>query len=502
MLALVGRLTLLISGAVSFHSDEAIIGLMARHINQGLPIPIFFYGQSYMGSLDALLVAMAFRVTGESVTSIRLVQTLLYLVFVGTTMLLAWRLTADRRTLLGAGLLVAIATPTLAVYTTASLGGYNELLVIGNLLLLAGWELHQQPRAWRWWIVIGALIGLGWWTHGLIVTYALPVGVIALLAVMRHKTLGQVAVAFAAFMVCSAPWWVYNLTNDWETVRFLLGGFGGIATQARMSIPDKLIGLVFIGWPGLIGARYSWQSTLWTPLGWGMLIVWIVILVPSALRTLRARAVNQSSERYLWGMAASFTMIFILSSFGADATGRYLLPLVAPLCVLLAAQLRGRIGIIVLNVVLIWQLASVGNAVAIQPPGLTTQFDPITDIPNTDDERAIAYLQHKGVTHGYATYWVAYRLAFLSHEQVTLSPLLPYKADLSSAGPERYPAYTVLAQQAEQIALVTAKHPSLEAAIEAGLRKMGIDHWQREQIGDYMIYYGLPPSVTPEMLGF
>lgn len=499
-LALVVRVIIILSGAVTFHSDEAIVGLMARHITQGQPIPIFFYGQSYMGSLDALFVALSFKLFGESVASIRLIQTLLYLAFVATTMLIAWRLTADRRVLLGAGLLVAIASPTLVVYTTASLGGYNELLVIGNLLLLAGWELSQQPRAWRWWLAIGALTGLGWWTHGLIATYALPVALIALWALLKHKPLPQVAAAFVAFMLCSAPWWVYNLTHDWETLRFLLGGFGGVDNPAHMPIPDKLIGLGFIGWPGLVGARYAWQSTLWTPLGWAILIIWIAILVPSLLRALRTP--DQRGERYMWGMVAGFTAIFILSSFGADATGRYLLPLVAPLSILLAAQLRGRLGTVVLATLLVWQLVSVGNAVANQPPGLTPQFDPITDIPNTDDERVIAFLQRQGLTRGYATYWVAYRLAFLSHEQVTLSPLLPYKADLSIAGPERYSPYTEAAQRADQIALVTARHPALDAAIEAGLRKLGINNWQREQIGDYVIYYRFPPSVTPHALGF
>jgi hypothetical protein len=35
-----------------FNSDEAIVGLMARHMLQG-ERPLFFYGQAYLGSLDA-----------------------------------------------------------------------------------------------------------------------------------------------------------------------------------------------------------------------------------------------------------------------------------------------------------------------------------------------------------------------------------------------------------------------------------------------------------------
>ena len=56
-----------------FNSDEAIVALMARHILAG-ERPVFFYGQAYMGSLDAYLVAAGFAIFGQSVWVIRLVQ--------------------------------------------------------------------------------------------------------------------------------------------------------------------------------------------------------------------------------------------------------------------------------------------------------------------------------------------------------------------------------------------------------------------------------------------
>src|SRR6266851_2035799 len=66
----------LAAGVVPFNADEAIVGLMARHILQG-ERPVFFYGQAYLGSLDAWLVAGAFAIFGESVWPIRLVQIVL-----------------------------------------------------------------------------------------------------------------------------------------------------------------------------------------------------------------------------------------------------------------------------------------------------------------------------------------------------------------------------------------------------------------------------------------
>jgi len=54
-----GAIKILISPVdiTPFNADEAIVALMARHINQG-NIPVFFYGQAYMGSLDPMLVAI------------------------------------------------------------------------------------------------------------------------------------------------------------------------------------------------------------------------------------------------------------------------------------------------------------------------------------------------------------------------------------------------------------------------------------------------------------
>src|SRR5258708_21731657 len=134
-----------------------------------------------MGRLDPWLGSIAFRLVGESVLSIRLVQSALYLALVGTTMLLALRLSRSRQVAIIAGLLIAIPPTALTLYTTVSLGGYGETLVIGNLLLLAGYEIYRnKSSSWRYWFTLGGLSGLGWWTNSLIIVYAIPVALFLL----------------------------------------------------------------------------------------------------------------------------------------------------------------------------------------------------------------------------------------------------------------------------------------------------------------------------------
>ena len=45
--AILTKVALLLTSESALDSDEAILGLMATHIQQGLSHPLFFYGQSY-----------------------------------------------------------------------------------------------------------------------------------------------------------------------------------------------------------------------------------------------------------------------------------------------------------------------------------------------------------------------------------------------------------------------------------------------------------------------
>ncbi|MFO7323761.1 MAG: hypothetical protein DIU68_018690, partial [Chloroflexota bacterium] len=160
LVALIGRILLLATDSVSFHSDEAVVALMARHILQG-ERPVFFYGQAYMGSLDAWLVAIGFRLLGEGVGTIRVVQSVLYLFVVATGFAAAWVLSGRRLVALTTGLTLAVPPVVVALYTTATLGGYNETLVFGNVLVILGYQVtHGAARSWWRWLALGVIAGL------------------------------------------------------------------------------------------------------------------------------------------------------------------------------------------------------------------------------------------------------------------------------------------------------------------------------------------------------
>jgi 4-amino-4-deoxy-L-arabinose transferase-like glycosyltransferase len=504
-IAALWRIMILASGTVGFHSDEAVVGLMARHINAGLPIPTFFYGQPYMGSLDPLLTALMFRITGPTVFGLRAVQFLLYLGIVASTMVLTCRLTADRRVAIIAGLLVALPTVSLTLYTSISLGGYGEMLLLGNLLLILGYDLATREDLtergrWLRWLAMGAVFGLGWWTHNLIIAYAIPVTIVLLLR-WRCLRFPMILASAGVAIIFSAPWWIYNLQNNWASINFLLFGFAKVPGNRDVGLNDHLFNYLYLGLPALTGTRFPWTYPFQIP---ALLVGLLYVAILTASRL--APTGKPQATRFLWIMLISFSLINIGSTFAMDPTSRYLLPLTIPLSILVAiyiSALRRRFqwSIIAVPAIIAVNLLVTIAAMRAYPPGITSQWDTATDIVTGYDQQVIDFLHEKKATVGYSTYWAGYRLTFLSEESVILAPELPWRWNLVYVKTEeRYPPYVDRVMQVEHPSIVTANLPPLDAVIVERLDRVGITY-SRETIGPYTIYYDLSRNVPPVELG-
>src|SRR6266850_552309 len=55
-----------------FDADQAIVGLMAKHLAELRAFPVFLYGQTYMLGVEAWLAAPLFVVAGASATALKL----------------------------------------------------------------------------------------------------------------------------------------------------------------------------------------------------------------------------------------------------------------------------------------------------------------------------------------------------------------------------------------------------------------------------------------------
>jgi 4-amino-4-deoxy-L-arabinose transferase-like glycosyltransferase len=513
---------LLALGALPFNADEAVVALMARHILQG-ERPIFFYGQAYMGSLDAFLVAGGFLLFGQQVWVIRLVQALLYLGLIITTIGLGKEACGSWKVGFLAALLMAIPTVNVTLYTTASLGGYGEALLLGNLILYSALRIANKCRGqnhasetWLAWPVFGLLAGLGLWANGLTLIYSLPAAILLLVVLIQKIQLagwqsspGRVLAALVGFLTGSLPWWIFAITQGWQNlVTELLGSAVAVEQETWLVRTfNHLINFILLGGSVTFGLRPPWEIRwLGLPLLPFVLIAWLGIIALAFAR-LRAGTGWRGGRLVLLGMVLALSGGFIFTSFGVDPSGRYFLPLVVPLSLAAAA------AILSIPTKTIWQAAVLLLLLGYQawgtldsalrnPPGITTQFNAITQVDLRYQDELIQFLKAQGETRGYSNYWVAYPTAFLSGEELIFVPRLPYHTDLGyTSRDDRYAPYDAQVAASPTTAYITTLNPKADQKLTAGLTNLGVT-WQERQIGDYTVYYHLSRAVRPVEIGF
>jgi hypothetical protein len=260
LIALGLRIFLLVHTHGMIDGDEALEGIQAERILHG-DFPVYFYGQAYMGSLEAYFIAILFALFGSSVWVLRAEPILLSLGVVWLTWQLAGILTETtslsqnaRRTFMAVAALCAAIPPLYdGVIEGRTYGGFIEMLIVILLLLIStirltrrwfGGASHKE-LAWRW-AGIGFLVGLGLWIYPLIASAVLAAGLwilgrCLLEMRLRHKQAGadvkrawwhparELSLAVAAIPACllgMAPAIGWGVTHQWINVSYIfsLGG--------------------------------------------------------------------------------------------------------------------------------------------------------------------------------------------------------------------------------------------------------------------------------------
>ncbi len=383
------RLWLLSRDVPTLDSDESMVGLMALHILRG-DWTVFLWGQEYMGSLEAILIAPFLWIFGPSALALRLAPMLLGLGFVATVYYFCARLISRTTGLLAAAFL-ALGPPFFVVLSVRAYGGYVETLLFGNLLLLlalrgpapAGWKTGGtlRPRLLAW--LFGLVAGLALWTDMLIAPYLLAAAVIFWWQRRRDLLRGNGLLLVAGLLLGAAPAILYNILNQGVTVVTLLGltlvGTPGAHTtpglllnnlwlELTVSLPILLGG--FIGGTqatGLSAAAYKSLAAV-HPLAYALSLLLVAVVlsllisaVISVLRRWRelrlpqpagetpAPTVPSREQIRLQGEAAlllitfCYLAVFCFNKQGLFAIPRYLFPLYSA-TPLIAGQLARLLG--------------------------------------------------------------------------------------------------------------------------------------------------------------
>jgi 4-amino-4-deoxy-L-arabinose transferase-like glycosyltransferase len=466
-----------------FDSDEAVTGLIARHVlSHPFDHQAFFWGQSYGGTLAPIVAALPFAVFGSSATVLKLTEVLWHAV----AALLVWRI--GRRLLDDrAGVVAGVITwiwPALSVqWSTKARGFYGTIEVLGLVLLLYALRLRERPDNRADWLIFGTAAGLGWWTNPQIVYLAVPAGIwlmvgnrAALRLAFRTKTWLW---ALPGAVAGAAPWIYWNLYHHWSSLNSDKGnpginraeGFiGHLERLGREGIPVAL-GLkepYSYRWnisPG-IAAKALYLTALAT--------IVVALLVPRGRRGALLLAVALVAYPVLHALGPVA---------GVTAEGRYFFCFMPLLALALARLVRTRLVAAVLFPVL---LASTVLGVGKIPPGnagaTSGALVPRSMAP------LIASLKAEHVNAVFANYWIAYRLTFESREHVIAS----------GVDTERYRPYGEFVRRSPAPAWVFLENTLAESGFRAALDRLGIESrlWRT---GGFSIYVPASP-VHPEQL--
>ena len=181
--AIAARLPFLITGKIPFDSDEAVQGLMARHVLSG-EFPVFFWGQPFKGVPEVYAAAVLFWLFGSSVTALKSVTLACFAAYVALNFVLLDTL-MSRWLAVTASLLLVVSPPALVFWSLWAGSEYMLIMVFGTILLL----IHERVRGGAHrnegrLFATGLVIGLGLWDHQLFVLYLIP---LALLLAIRGK---------------------------------------------------------------------------------------------------------------------------------------------------------------------------------------------------------------------------------------------------------------------------------------------------------------------------
>lgn len=270
----------------AIESDEATIGLMAKHIARGESLPVWYYGQHYMGSLEAFTAAPFVALFGSEPAALKLSILPWVLLWIVSAWALARRVFGPSAAGFTA-LYLALPPLVLSIWSLKLRGGYVSMLGLGHLILLIAHRMgHPHPRPdtealapsvaapgpseRRSAFLLGFASGVGIWLNLLILPFLFAAGIYLLTRRKLWTSLAQLRAAILGGVLGTAPFWIDNLFSGGATFSQLLssGDFDRWANLRRT---------LSVHLPVLLGAQPPWFDESNTR-AWLGPIVWIFAL--------------------------------------------------------------------------------------------------------------------------------------------------------------------------------------------------------------------------------
>jgi hypothetical protein len=492
------------------NADEGTMGIMALHIAYRGEHPFLFYGQNYMGSLEAYLGAFYFHLLGgPSLFALRLGVITLTTLFFLSTYFLASLLYSRQVALVTLALLSLGSIPVFTREMIAT-GGSTQTLLFGSLAFLLSAKLALTYRSgtivrtklirFLCYGLWGVVVGLGVWSDMVVLPFFVLAALLLVVCCWFELLLLGWPALLGGFLLGAWPLIEYNRQTapGQDSLTILLGLFHGSTVQAPHTLHGILHGIkgtVLVSIPTATGSPFcpvmelpwlgdnsphSFACTV-AHAGWGL--GYLVLLSAALFVTMRALwrmwHGGQSPERIrciaqlaLLGGAVLAIAVYATSSGPQGWPGfhaRYLVGLLIVTPAILAPLPNAASGInsqkikierIIGNasrvmLSLIGLVFLIGTAMLLsEVPAAQAAYQRQTDL--------IAQLERIGVSHFYTDYWSCDQLVFQSDEHIIC---IVVDNNLQPSH-NRDPRYIPLVQDDPHAAYVFPLHTAQLAAIE------------------------------------
>lgn len=474
IVGIVFRVWMLASPIGMLDSDEAVVGLMARHMLEG-EFPVFFWGQAYGGPHEAALAAAVFSVAGSSVVALKLVPAALAAVAAVLTWRVGRRTVGEPAASIGAALMW-VWPMAFVWWSIKAVGFYQAGLVAALGVVLCALRLRERD-SWIDAAILGLCAGTAWWATAQSVYLMLPT--IAWLVAVRPRVLKVAPVALAGALVAAGPWLVHNARNAWVGLDAPDPGIPGNTyfDHLRVFFTEAL--------PRALGLRLP---DGWLPPG-GAHVAYALLLALFVYAAVRLRG----NARLLVLIAVAYPFLFALSPFSWYVEHPRYLYFLAPVPALLIA--RGLTKIPVAAAVAAFAtmlgltvvaLVSVNRDARMIPPAPEIR-SPLPVAP------VVEHMEEQGVEAAWATYWLAYRLTFESGEDVIVTPY---------SGIMRNAEYADYVRNHPEAAFVFLDESSMDDHFSSALEGMGIAY-DRTAVEGFVVYRphaDVDPEAVPGLL--
>jgi hypothetical protein len=219
-----------------FNGNQAVIGLMAKHLAEMRALPVFIYGQHYMLAVEAWLAAPVFLIAGATVTALKIP-------LLAMNLATAWLLVRTLQKEVGlapaqaavAAVFFVLPGPGTAARLLEPSGGTLEPLVY----VLVLWLTRRRP------VWCGLVLGIGFLNREFTI-YGF-VGLAGIAAVNRSLFTRQAVRQFATIVSVAAAVWVAVLIGS-RHASAMGPGTTGADLPGRAAAPIEVAHRVCIDW--------------------------------------------------------------------------------------------------------------------------------------------------------------------------------------------------------------------------------------------------------------